>query len=238
MTTTVVRPPRRGGTPQAQSPPPFIPSTPVKPSIIKREATPTTPRKTQHYAKQNSAPSPATTPSFRTPTKFPLAHQYPLKRAGEEKATATPSFDRLRPRIPHPNELREPSPVLPPVKKWYVVTVGQDVGIFSSWLDVAARIRGVPEPAHISRPTYAQAVAEYRQQFDTGKVQIVLVPGSQKAEEAKMAAQVETTTFEDEYGEFTYDEDVEQAIYEAEVYAKAERAYRDVLLAHGFTVPK
>ncbi|PBK83697.1 hypothetical protein ARMGADRAFT_1089137 [Armillaria gallica] len=200
------------------------PCNPMKVFAIKREATPSTPAKAQ-YTKQ-------TTPKFQThmtpfsppafPTKARMAHQSPLKGVGEEGANIGPSFDQLRPCIPHLDE--------------------SEVGIFPSWLDVASRIHGVSEPAHVSCPAYSQAVVEYCEQFDKGAVHVVLVPGFKYVEQAKTEAQAimaaQASSFENEYGEFTYDEEDEKAIYEAEVYAEAEKAYKDVLRSHDFPVPK
>lgn len=103
-------------------------------------------------------------------------------------------------------------------------------------LDVVAHICGVTDPAHLSHPTYSQALAEYCKQFDEGHVKIVLVPGSEWAQKAK--EEMQAITFKDEYGEFTYDQEVADAVYEAEVYAEAEKAYRTVLELHGFPIPK
>ncbi|PBK60525.1 hypothetical protein ARMSODRAFT_982198 [Armillaria solidipes] len=247
-TTTVVHPPHRGTTPVAQSPPCFTLATPVQGFTIKREATPSTPLRSQSI-KLNLARSPVTTPGFNhkatpfsppaSPTKACHSGQYLLKSAVETRGPATLSFEQLCPRIPHPDEFAEPDSLYPPVKKWYTVTVSQDVGIFSSWLDVVACICGVPHPAQVAHPTYSQALAEYRRQYDIGEVKIILIPGSTWAQEA---AQVQANgiqdKYDDEYDGLMYDEEVEDAIYEAEVYAKAQKAYDDVLITHGFLIPK
>ncbi|PBK81377.1 hypothetical protein ARMGADRAFT_872154, partial [Armillaria gallica] len=72
--------------------------------------------------------------------------------------------------VPHPEELPTPIATFSAIKNWYVI-MGQEVGIFDSWLDVLARIQGVPDPAQMSRPTYAQAFAEYSKQYHAGHVE-------------------------------------------------------------------
>ncbi len=76
-----------------------------------------------------------------------------------------------------------------------------------------------------SRPTFEQAVAEYRKQYDAGDVEVVPLPGSKWAKAASL---------EDEFGEMAYGEDVELALREVEARAEAEKAYQAVLQAHGF----
>ncbi|PBK79758.1 hypothetical protein ARMGADRAFT_1092819 [Armillaria gallica] len=62
-------------------------------------------------------------------------------------------------------------------KNWHVVTVDQDVRVFSSWLDTKAWIQCVPDPAYTTRPTYAQAMAEYHKQYEAEQVEIILLLG-------------------------------------------------------------
>lgn len=106
-------------------------------------------------------------------------------------------------------------------------------------LDVLARIRGVPDPAQMSCPTYAQAFAEYSKQYHAGHVEIALLPGS-------MWAKAAAACFDNEFSDFEYSAEDEAGVHEAEVYAEAEKAYQAMLMeaesayqavlkVHGFT---
>lgn len=56
-------------------------------------------------------------------------------------------------------------------------------------------------------------------------VEVILLLGSKRAKAASL---------EDEYGELMYGEDIEQALWEVESHTAAEKAYQEVMKAHGF----
>ncbi len=86
-----------------------------------------------------------------------------------------------------------------------------------------ARIQGVTDNCHVAQLMYAQALEEYRQQYEAGNID----PGSEW---------VKAASLEDEYGQLDYDEEVEQAICEAEAHAAAEKAYKEAMEARGYKV--
>ncbi|PBK81132.1 hypothetical protein ARMGADRAFT_1039529 [Armillaria gallica] len=146
------------------------------------------------------------------------AHHSPVKDcpATASKDGIIHSSEELCLHVPHPEELPTPIATFPAVKNWYIITVGQEM----------------------SRPTYAQAFAEYSKQYHAGHVEIVLLLGSTWA---KVAA----ACFNDKYSDFEYSAEDEMGMHEAEVYAAAEKVYQAVLMeaestyqavlkAHGF----
>lgn len=56
------------------------------------------------------------------------------KETPTPKHPSSPRARALRYHIPHPDALRPPTNLFPTPKKWHIVTVGQEVGIFPSWL--------------------------------------------------------------------------------------------------------
>ncbi|PBK63578.1 hypothetical protein ARMSODRAFT_1023780 [Armillaria solidipes] len=224
--TTFLRSPSRGPTSQFQPPSLAAPFTPHKLRNIKREGTPFSPLSPTKSA-----------PAFETPGKKPVSG---LGGGPPPTTDAVPTPAELHHRIPHPDRLASPPDVYPPPKSWYVVTVGQEVGIFHSWLDVATRIRGVPGPVHKACRMYSEALAEYHHQFEDTTIQIVLVPGSKWAKEvvaeeklAKEITEQEELAMQQEYDQFLYDEEAERAVCEVEGYAATDKAYMEVLKSYG-----
>ncbi|KAG2038019.1 hypothetical protein BDR03DRAFT_1010179 [Suillus americanus] len=70
--------------------------------------------------------------------------------------------------IPHPDELCPPSGVK--VQGYYVVTVGQEVGIFFNWLDVKAHVDGIRGAAHIRCEHWPDALALYTKHYYQGLI--------------------------------------------------------------------
>ncbi|SJL08302.1 uncharacterized protein ARMOST_11665 [Armillaria ostoyae] len=75
------------------------------------------------------------------------------------KKSSVPVSGPLRFPIPHPDQIC-PSPYIhPPSKKWYAVTVGQDIGVFDDWLLVQELTDSVPGTRKKGFKTYEQALA-------------------------------------------------------------------------------
>ncbi len=121
---------RRSATPQPQLPHPvasLYPSTPLRRSTPLRQSVSPTRSSPSFSGYSMASPSPA------------QASGSPAKLANISTPWESPSqhgsiiFGRICYTIPHPNEIT-PSPyVHPPPKKWYAITVGQDVGVFDNW---------------------------------------------------------------------------------------------------------
>ncbi|KAJ6499269.1 hypothetical protein C8R45DRAFT_1093499 [Mycena sanguinolenta] len=58
-------------------------------------------------------------------------------------------------------------------KKWYVVIVGRDVGVFQTWIDVAPLVTGVSGAVHQSFSSEIEAERIFAQALTEGKVEIV-----------------------------------------------------------------
>ncbi|PBK83214.1 hypothetical protein ARMGADRAFT_1038015 [Armillaria gallica] len=202
MMTTVIKSPSHSTTPRFQTPPPSrvknhcstAVSMPGHPSPLLSKLCQKTP------SAEFDHPSPMKTPV----SGMHAGNMQNVKAKGKGKAKQ-PSTPKIHYHIPHPDELPCPGRTFPVLKKWHVVTVGQDVGIFSS----------------------CQALKEYHHQYEAGNIEIVLLPSSEW---------VKAACLEDEYGQLEYDEDVEQALCEAEAHAAAEDAYKVAMEACGYKV--
>ncbi|KAJ7251460.1 hypothetical protein B0H12DRAFT_1119081 [Mycena haematopus] len=58
-------------------------------------------------------------------------------------------------------------------KKWYVVIVGRDVGVFQTWIDVSPLVTGVSGALHQSFSSEIEAEEIFAQALTNGKVKIV-----------------------------------------------------------------
>ncbi|PFH51502.1 hypothetical protein AMATHDRAFT_2959 [Amanita thiersii Skay4041] len=63
-------------------------------------------------------------------------------------------------------------------KKWYVVTVGAAVGVYTSWLQVAPLVIGISGASHQSFPTEAEAVQAFATANARGEVKAVAPTGN------------------------------------------------------------
>ncbi|GLB37433.1 hypothetical protein LshimejAT787_0404840 [Lyophyllum shimeji] len=59
------------------------------------------------------------------------------------------------------------------VKKWYVVIVGKDVGVFDSWTEAAPLISGIPGALHESFTSEGEAHQKFVQERDKGNTKVV-----------------------------------------------------------------
>ncbi|PBK63582.1 hypothetical protein ARMSODRAFT_1023785 [Armillaria solidipes] len=66
----------------------------------------------------------------------------------------------------------------PPPKKWYAVTVGQDVGVFDDWLLVQELVDGVMGACQKGYKTFEQALARYSDKYFGSAVHRLPFPGS------------------------------------------------------------
>ncbi|PBK63845.1 hypothetical protein ARMSODRAFT_1023746 [Armillaria solidipes] len=158
VVTTTTRT-RRSVTPQPQSPRPVASaylSTLLRQSVSRNQSFPSSPG---YKAESSASPSPAHvsgSPSeldkVLTPRRSPSQHGSII-------------FGRIRYAIPHPNEI-VPSPyVHPPPKKWYTVTVGQDVGVFDDWLLVKELTDCVPSARFRGFKTFQAALTHYTRKY-------------------------------------------------------------------------
>ncbi|KJA19895.1 hypothetical protein HYPSUDRAFT_43768 [Hypholoma sublateritium FD-334 SS-4] len=58
-------------------------------------------------------------------------------------------------------------------RKWYVVTVGTDIGVFSTWLDAGPLVKGVPEALYQSFSTEEEAQMIFAREQARGRTRIV-----------------------------------------------------------------
>ncbi|SJL15742.1 uncharacterized protein ARMOST_19247 [Armillaria ostoyae] len=94
--------------------------------------------------------------------------------------------------------------------------------------------RLVSDQAYDLKPTYDQAVVEYRRQYDDGTIEVILLPGSKWALAVAALEKQHTAALKVEYEDLEYNKEVELALREMEARAAAEKAYNEVMKAHGF----
>ncbi|KAI6016133.1 hypothetical protein BKA83DRAFT_69319, partial [Pisolithus microcarpus] len=63
------------------------------------------------------------------------------------------------------------------VQGYYVITVGQEVGIFYTWPDVAACTNGISGNVHKQCKTFSEALKVYTRMYNKGCVRAIPVPG-------------------------------------------------------------
>ncbi|KAG2151479.1 hypothetical protein DEU56DRAFT_908326 [Suillus clintonianus] len=74
------------------------------------------------------------------------------------------------PPVPHPSELHAPHPGEHPDTYW-VITVGQEVGIFFHWLDVGERTQGISGAIQVRQETWVDALRLYTRKYNEGAVE-------------------------------------------------------------------
>ncbi|KAH7908462.1 hypothetical protein BJ138DRAFT_352382 [Hygrophoropsis aurantiaca] len=80
------------------------------------------------------------------------------------------------PSIPHPNNIEPPAPGLLP-EAYYVITVGQEVGVFFLWADVAERTHNISGSVQSKFRHFEKAKAAYTKAYNSGTVHAVPVYG-------------------------------------------------------------
>lgn len=171
-TTTVTTTIRHSATPQPQTPTKYtshFASLPLSPLRGKGAKPPT------------ATASSASHSSHISPARPQISEAVSTSLFSPSKKSSIPVFGPLRFPIPHPDQIC-PSPyVHPPPKKWYAVTVGQDVGVFDNWYspicmalafaDLSFRLLvqeltdGVPGARKKGFKTYEQALALYTDKY-------------------------------------------------------------------------
>ncbi|KAI5999605.1 hypothetical protein EDD15DRAFT_2124058, partial [Pisolithus albus] len=76
--------------------------------------------------------------------------------------------------IPDPSDLAEPTSK---PEGFYLVIVGQEVGIFYSWKDTALRVLGISGAIYYKCKTFQQALADYTAAYDKGELRAIPSPG-------------------------------------------------------------
>ncbi|KAK0484268.1 hypothetical protein EDD18DRAFT_1111893 [Armillaria luteobubalina] len=80
--------------------------------------------------------------------------------------------------IPSPEDLPRPPTVWPPHNNFYVITCGQEVGIFFTWTETAERVISVPGNVYEWKNNYYDAVDIYHQAYNKEQVHVTLLAGS------------------------------------------------------------
>ncbi|KAI6020397.1 hypothetical protein BKA83DRAFT_4127107 [Pisolithus microcarpus] len=91
------------------------------------------------------------------------------------KSLAEPASPRIPP-IPHPSRIL-PLKSNTVVQGYYVITVGQEVGVFYNWPDVAARTNNISRNTHKQCKSFSEALKVYTRMYNKGCVRAVPVPG-------------------------------------------------------------
>ncbi|KAI6038117.1 hypothetical protein EDC04DRAFT_2570339, partial [Pisolithus marmoratus] len=73
-----------------------------------------------------------------------------------------------------PNNIKPPTT---PINEFYVVIVGQELGIFYSWNDAATRVLGVSKNVHFKCSTFQEALQCYKDAYHCNEVKCMAIPG-------------------------------------------------------------
>lgn len=76
--------------------------------------------------------------------------------------------------IPHPSDL--PKPTSKP-EGFYLVIIGQEVGIFYTWKDTALRVLEISGAVYYKCRSFQQALADYTVAYDKGELRPIPIPG-------------------------------------------------------------
>ncbi|KAK0495262.1 hypothetical protein EDD18DRAFT_1106492 [Armillaria luteobubalina] len=110
----------------------------------------------------------ATTPTARTTTNTTPTEMAPAPAHAEHRVY----------HIPSPKDLPCPPTVWPPHNNFYVITCGQEVGIFFTWTETAERVIGVPGNVYEWKNNYYDAVNVYRQAYNKEQVHVTPLASS------------------------------------------------------------
>ncbi|KAI6017734.1 hypothetical protein BKA83DRAFT_4496887 [Pisolithus microcarpus] len=91
------------------------------------------------------------------------------------KSLAEPASPRIPP-IPHPSHILLPKSNTV-VQGYYVIMVGQEVGVFYNWPDVAACTNNISRNTHKQCKSFSKVLKVYMWMYNKGCVQAVPVPG-------------------------------------------------------------
>ncbi|KAH7917999.1 hypothetical protein BV22DRAFT_979709, partial [Leucogyrophana mollusca] len=106
------------------------------------------------------SPSPPPTNSPTAPSPSPPASPH----LGDYASTA-----------PHPNSIQPPATGVRPTGYW-VITVGQEVGVFYHWNDVAQRTNNVSGAIQQKYPSFQEALQNYAISYHRDEVRAVPAP--------------------------------------------------------------
>ncbi|KIO12238.1 hypothetical protein M404DRAFT_76040, partial [Pisolithus tinctorius Marx 270] len=76
--------------------------------------------------------------------------------------------------ILHPLDV--PQPTSPP-EGFYLVIVGQEVGIFYTWKDAALWDLDISGAVHYKCKTFQQALVDYTAAYNKGELHVIPIPG-------------------------------------------------------------
>ncbi|KIJ58761.1 hypothetical protein HYDPIDRAFT_33827 [Hydnomerulius pinastri MD-312] len=115
---------------------------------------------------QQDRPSTPVPPPLQSPASRPPVRPLPDN-----------TYLRCPHRYPHPNTFRNPK--VKGAHRYYVVIVGQEVGIFWDWNDVALRVHKVSCACYKKCTTFQEAFQRYRVAYERGELQVKPIPGTQ-----------------------------------------------------------
>ncbi|KAG0708392.1 hypothetical protein DFH29DRAFT_870929 [Suillus ampliporus] len=136
-----------------------------------------TPRSPSHSRHAPRSPPPIHSTLSRTCSDV-AEPKHRDRRSAAESDTAqfsTTQQATVASRTPHPDELYLPAGTQ--VQGYYVVTVGQEVGIFFRWLDAKARVDGISGASHTRYDHWADALELYTSHYNTGLLRAVPTVG-------------------------------------------------------------
>ncbi|KAI6018450.1 hypothetical protein BKA83DRAFT_4057836 [Pisolithus microcarpus] len=76
--------------------------------------------------------------------------------------------------IPHPSDVPRPTSM---PEGFYLIIVGQEVGIFYTWKDAALRVLEISGAVYYKCKTFQQALADYMAAYNKGELHAIPTPG-------------------------------------------------------------
>ncbi|KAI6011802.1 hypothetical protein BKA83DRAFT_4065326, partial [Pisolithus microcarpus] len=76
--------------------------------------------------------------------------------------------------IPHPSDVPRPTSM---PEGFYLIIVGQEVGIFYTWKDAALRVLEISGAVYYKCKTFQQALADYTAAYNKGELRAIPTPG-------------------------------------------------------------
>ncbi|KAK0435335.1 uncharacterized protein EV420DRAFT_1653281 [Desarmillaria tabescens] len=170
--------------------------------------TTTTTSNTLHLPASNTIGGTSTLPAAAPPPHY---HYHPLPRRlrvlhlqQRRRRQPLPVLNAQVYRIPRPEDLPRPRNVWPPQNNFYVITSGQEVGLFFTWNEMAERVIGVPGNKYEWRANYYDTVDIYRKAYDDDEVHVTPLAGSRF-----------DVSIEDEWGTLDWSSDDEDSFVTA-----------------------
>ncbi|KAI5994200.1 hypothetical protein EDD15DRAFT_2366870 [Pisolithus albus] len=121
-----------------------------------------------------SSPTASTTTLLSPSSTLPPRKPQSGSRFVASRASAPRTSTSCAAVIPHPSDVRGPTST---PEGYYLVIVGQEVGIFYTWKDTALRVLEISGAIYYKCRTFQQALADYTAAYNKGELRAIPNPG-------------------------------------------------------------